>query len=185
MIVVTGATGQLGRAIIEGADAENYRSMRLAALERDPDAFGSVHAVEAARPIADFVERLATSTVFGAYVEGRIVGIAGLKQEVGPKNSHKGFIWGLYVQAEHRGQGVGAALIEAVIAAARTVGEQLTLAVVQDNGAAISLYRRFGFETYGTEPRALKTPNGYSDEVLMALVLPSGSAGPLPAEPTD
>lgn len=49
--------------------------------------------------------------------------------------------------------------------------EQLTLAVVRQNHAAIALYQQAGFVTYGIEPRALKTEAGYADEVLMGLRL--------------
>ena len=157
---------RLGRS-----DAEDYRTIRLRALETSPEAFGSVHAVEAARPLADFAERLAASAVFGAYAGGPIVGMAGFKRETGPRDRHKGFIWGVYVEPAARGQGVGAALMEALIASARDAVEQLTLAVVSSNQAAIALYEKFGFETYGVEPRALKGAEGYADEVLMVRFL--------------
>jgi ribosomal protein S18 acetylase RimI-like enzyme len=154
------------------ADAEDYRTIRLAALAREPDAFGSVYDVELARPMTAFAERLATSVVFGAYAGERIVGMAGFKQEEGARDRHKAFVWSLYVEPAARGQGVATALMQAVIASARDVVEQLTLAVVQGNSAAISLYRSSGFEVYGVEPRALKGAAGYQDEVLMALILP-------------
>lgn len=154
------------------SDAEDYRTIRLRALETSPEAFGSVHAVEAARPLADFAERLTTSAVFGAYAGGPIVGMAGFKQETGPRDRHKGFIWGVGLRgAGGAWAGRGAALMEAVIASARDAVEQLTLAVVTSNQAAIAPYEKFGFETYGVEPRALKGAEGYADEVLMVRFL--------------
>jgi ribosomal protein S18 acetylase RimI-like enzyme len=154
------------------SDVEDYRVMRLAALQTEPDAFASVYAVEASRPMTDFAERVASSVVLGAYDTGRIVGLIGLKQEPRPKHSHKGLVWGFYVERAWRHQGVGSALIAALIEAARDVVEQLTLTVVRENKAAIALYDRFGFTAYGVEPRALKTSEGYTDQVLMALLLP-------------
>ncbi len=65
--------------------------------------------------------------------------------------------------------------------------EQVTLTAVQGS-AAIPLYERFGFTRYGLEPRALKSPAGYADAVLMVLFLqaargvppvPRTQAGPL------
>lgn len=156
---------------LDVSDVEDYRAIRLSALERAPEAFGSVHAIEASRPMAAFAERLATSAVFGAYVEGRIVGMIGFKQESGPKNAHKGFIWGFYVEPDMRQRGVGTRLIASLIAAARDTVEQLTLTVVHQNEAAIALYKRLGFTVYGVEPRALKAAAGYSDEALMVLFL--------------
>ncbi len=156
------------------ADVEDYRTIRLASLQTEPEAFGSVYEVELTHPIESFVERLASSIVVGAYAGGRIVGVAVFQQEVGPKERHKGVVAGVYVQPDARGQGVAAALIAAVIDFARNVVEQLTLAVVQGNGAAITLYHRFGFKVYGVEPRARKHSDGYVDKVLMVLDLRAG-----------
>jgi ribosomal protein S18 acetylase RimI-like enzyme len=61
--------------------------------------------------------------------------------------------------------------MSALLSAARSVVEQVTLSVTAENATAIALYERFGFRRYGIEPRALKTPAGYSDEILMVLFL--------------
>ena len=142
-------------------DVEDYRA----------NAFGSVHHLEASKPIEAHVERLKSSLVLGASENGKVIGVIGLKQEDGPKEAHKGFVWGFYVEPDYRKRGVGAALISAVLTASRRIVEQVTLSVVADNTAAITLYERFGFVPYGLEPRALKTQDGYSDELLMVLFL--------------
>jgi ribosomal protein S18 acetylase RimI-like enzyme len=152
---------------LEVSDVEDYRTIRLAALAGAPDSFGSVYEVERDRPLAEFSARLATSTIFGAFAGGQIIGMAGFKQETGLKDQHKGFVWGAYVQQQARGQGIGAALVAAVVEYARDVVEQLTLTVVQGNDAALALYQKYEFQPYGEEPRALKTAAGYADEVLM------------------
>src|SRR5712692_8242742 len=66
------------------ADVEDYRTIRLAALRTEPEAFGSVYDIEVTRPVDSFVERLASSIVLGAYAGERIVGVAGFRQESGP-----------------------------------------------------------------------------------------------------
>jgi ribosomal protein S18 acetylase RimI-like enzyme len=159
---------------LQVVDVEDYRTIRLASLQTEPEAFGSVYEVELTHPIESFVERLASSIVFGAYAGVRIVGVAAFRQEVAPKERHKGVVWGIYVQPDARGQGVAAALIAAVIDSARNVVEQLTLTVVQGNSAALALYDKFGFKVYGVEPRARKHPGGYVDKVLMVLDLRPG-----------
>lgn len=63
------------------ADAADYRDIRLRALQQSPESFGSTYALEAPRPFDHFAERLAGAIVFGAYSEGCIVGMIGLKQE--------------------------------------------------------------------------------------------------------
>jgi ribosomal protein S18 acetylase RimI-like enzyme len=141
---------------LQVVDAEDYRKIRLAALKTLPLAFA---------------ERVTLSTVFGANHQGQIVGMIGLKQEVGAKVSHKGLIWGFYIEPFHQRRRIGSALLAAIIDAARDLVEQVTLTVVQQNASAIALYERFGFSVYGVEPRALKTSQGYAHEVLMVRVL--------------
>jgi ribosomal protein S18 acetylase RimI-like enzyme len=155
------------------ADAEDYRAIRLAALKGDAPAFGSTYEAEAGRPLAHFAERLATSAVHAAYRDADIVGMAGFKRQEGARDCHKGFVWGTYVRPQMRRQGVARVLMEALLEEASSVVEQLILCVVQDNAAALALYRGLGFEAYGVEPRALKSAAGYADEVLMVRFLAS------------
>ena len=152
-------------------DVADYRTIRHAALEEAPEAFGAVYEDEVARSVEDDAERLAICVVFGAYAEGKIVGMAGFKREAGRKNCHKAFVWGLYVRPEARRRGAAALLIETLIACAAAEFEQLILTVVKGNDGAIALYEKFGFETYGVEPKALKSSAGYADEVLMVRFL--------------
>jgi len=153
------------------ADAADYRSIRLAALQGDALAFGSTYAAESGRSLSEFARRLETSIVYGAYAEDRIVGMAGFKPYEGARERHKAFVWGTYVRPEERRRGAARALIEAVLDDARGSIEQLVLAVVSDNSAAVALYRELGFEVYGTEPRALKSDDAYADEILMVRFL--------------
>lgn len=155
----------------DAADVADYRAIRLAALQDSPDAFGSTYEAEAGLSMEAFAERLATTTVLAAYAGAGIVGMVGFKRQTIAKLAHKGFVWGFYVAPEARGQGVGTALVERIVAAATGVVTQLTLSVVQGNDAALALYARCGFATYGIEPRALKSSTGYADEVLMVRFL--------------
>jgi len=67
------------------------------------------------------------------------------------------------------GMGIGTALLGELLAAARSAGyEQAELEVVSANAPAIALYKKLGFETIGTMPRALKYRDGtYADFLLM------------------
>ncbi len=154
------------------ADAADYRAIRLAALQDSPDSFGSTYDSEAARPMSGWEERLATPGAFGAYLDGKIAGMARFVQDAGSaKERHKGAVYGMYVAPEARGRGIGSALMDALIHHASGVVEQLRLGVVDTNVEAIRLYHRHGFVIYGSEERALKTDTGYANEVLMALRL--------------
>ena len=70
-----------------------------------------------------------------------------------------------------RGRGVGRALMDGIVAAATGRVEQLTLSVVRTNAAALALYAQCGFTAYGLQPRALKSAQGYADEVRMVRFL--------------
>lgn len=152
-------------------DAADFRLIRLAALENAAEMFGSTLETEAAWPVSTYAGRLETSIVFGAYREGRIAGMVGFRREPNAKTCHKGFLWGMYVAPEARGQGAAAALITLLLDTAAPLVEQIRLSVVTSNTTAIALYERLGFRAYGTEPRALKSAAGYADEVLMVRFL--------------
>jgi ribosomal protein S18 acetylase RimI-like enzyme len=149
-------------------DAARYREIRLEGLRVSPEAFGNTFEVENARPIELFADRIRDSETMGAFEGAEILGVAGLRANQGPKESHKGTLVGMYVRPQARNRGVGRRLVEAVIEVARTRGvELLQLAVVSDNGPARRLYARLGFVEYGIEKKSLKQGGRYTDEVLM------------------
>jgi RimJ/RimL family protein N-acetyltransferase len=157
------------------ADAALYRSIRLAGLKQNPEAFGSTFAAEFTKPLAWFFERLKSSEVFGAFRGTAIVGVAGFATREGEKEAHKGLLWGMYVRPEARGSGVARRLVEAIIAFARPRVEVIQLSVVVGNDQARRLYARLGFVEYGIEKNSLKHDGKYYDEILMAKELGSHS----------
>ncbi|RVG68758.1 GNAT family N-acetyltransferase [Sinorhizobium meliloti] len=153
------------------ADVEDFREIRLSALKKAPEMFGSVYEREAKKPVEAFADRLQDAVAFGAYVDGKIVGLSVFKQEDGPKDAHKAHLSGVFVEPEQRGRGVAGMLLRAVIDHGREHVEQIMLTVAEGNEAAINLYEKHGFKTYGVEPRAMKNGSEYRDEILMALIL--------------
>ncbi len=154
------------------ADAAFYRDIRLEALELSPEAFGSTFAVESAEPLVWFADRLDAAAVFGAFIGPELLGVAGFFAGQGPKEAHKGVLWGMYVRPKARRTGVSRRLVEAVIDHARHEVEVLQLTVVTDNERARRLYASLGFVEYGIEKNSLKQNGRYWDEVLMARPLP-------------
>lgn len=150
------------------ADAALYREARLEALRIASEAFGSTFACENAEHPEWFATRLANAAVFGAFDGPDLLGIAGFFAMQGPKDAHKGVLWGMYVRPCARGCGVGRRLVEAVIDHARRHVEVLQLTVVAGNEPARRLYASLGFVEYGIEKNALKADGRYWDEILMA-----------------
>lgn len=70
---------------------------------------------------------------------------------------------------EFCGRGIGNIMMQIILDFAKRLGyEQAELEVISGNEAAISLYRKLGFETYGTFPNRMKYSNGrYTDAYWM------------------
>ena len=157
---------------LEASDVADYRELRLESLKAHPEAFASSWEHEGEKPISWWAGRLETTTVFGGWVNNSpLVGVAGFWVQDSVKLRHKGVLWGMYVRPEARGTGLAAALVQQVVAHARTLVEQVCVTVVASNVAARRLYSAAGFEEYGLERRALKVGSEYYDEVLMVLPL--------------
>jgi len=156
-------------------DIDVFWELRLRALRDNPEAFGSTYEETLARGKEAMLWRLSQagdSFTLGAFDDG-MVGTVRFHREEGLKEKHKGYVFGMYVEPEVRGRGIGKALMQELIAQSRTLEglEQLLLGVVTINDTAHNLYRSLGFEEYGIEPRALKQDEQYWDERLMVLDL--------------
>jgi ribosomal protein S18 acetylase RimI-like enzyme len=101
------------------------------------------------------------------------VGTVALEFASKPKTKHKGHVIGMYVKAQARRTGAGRALLEVAVEYARAQSgiHLLNLTVTEGNEPAVNLYRSFGFATFGTEPMAILTPNGYKAKIHMWLPL--------------
>jgi RimJ/RimL family protein N-acetyltransferase len=156
------------------SDAALYREIRLEALKRNPEAFGSTFERENAQPLSWFETVVVRADIFGAFLDGALVGIAGYAAQEGSKQAHKALLWGMYVRAAGRNLGLGERLVAAVLDHARGQVEMVQLTVVSENEVARRLYGAMGFVEYGYEKRALKQDGRYYDEVLMAKFLDDG-----------
>jgi diaminopimelate decarboxylase len=98
----------------------------------------------------------------------RVVGNVVVSRDPHPVTRHVASL-GIAVAADHRGRGIGAALLAESFRWARSVGvRKLLLSVYPGNTAAIALYRKFGFVEEGRLSRQSRRPDGFEDEILMA-----------------
>ena len=125
------------------------RTIRLQALADAPDAFGSTYDEAAARPLDSWATQLQEIATFVAVVDGEDVGLVrGAHDALQPDAA---WLISMWVSPEVRGQGMGEALIDALVEWARISGTRRVLLDVGDhNQPAIALYARKGFEPNGT-----------------------------------
>jgi len=91
----------------------------------------------------------------------------------------------LYIAEEHRGQGIGRRLLEALITRCEALGYRQMVAVIGDSGntASIGLHESLGFTRIGTLVAAGFKFNRWVDSVYMQR--PLGSGDTAPPEPRD
>ncbi len=159
-------------------DVQAYKSLRDHMLAAYPEAFTSDAAAERARSADSYAARIGgfdgepAMLTLGAWCSDGLIGAISCERDARRKVRHIGHVVGMMVRAEASGQGIGRALLDACIAAARAAGlELLTLSVTSSNAGAIRLYTNRGFERYGTLRRAIKIGAGYHDKDLMSLSL--------------
>ena len=161
--------------ILDESDAALWWQIRLESLSTEPFAFGkaveeheSTTVETTARRFRDAPEG---SFHLGAFHDGNLIGMATFIRDTGIKERHKGRIFGVYVTPAKRGEGIGRALLVALVEKAKQDSslEQILLAVATCQNAATQLYQHLGFQTYGMEPNALKVGSTYIDEHQMVL----------------
>lgn len=108
-----------------------------------------------------------------AEVDGKIVGQAGIEALGKTDKVRHRADFGISIDEEYWGLGMGRALTRACIELAKQAGYlQLELSAVADNEKALTLYESEGFREYGRNPRGFRSRlTGWQALVLMRLEL--------------
>ena len=113
----------------------------------------------------------ANSLLLVAETQGRVVALLDFSAKIRWKARHSGEL-GLSVHPEYQRQGLGRAMMEVLIAWARSAPgvEKLILQVFETNHKAILLYQSLGFKEEGRFVKGIKQSNGaYVDLIQMYL----------------
>jgi ribosomal protein S18 acetylase RimI-like enzyme len=134
---------------IGARDWQALRDIRLAALQDAPQAFASTYEREAAFTESDWQRWISRGDTFLAFAPGLGTAPAGI---VGGYEGERGTIEliSMWISPEARGNGIGRALVEAVVGRAREKGmTRVHLWVAESNRTARLLYERSGFRPTG------------------------------------
>ena len=133
---------------IDPSDWEVFRDLRLAALADAPRAFGST--LDQWRDADERRWRERIGAVALNLVAERDAAPVGMVSGTGPDPEGTVELISMWVAPAARQHGVGAALVDAVVAWAQGAGgRQVVLQVTEDNLEATRLYRRHGFAPTG------------------------------------
>jgi ribosomal protein S18 acetylase RimI-like enzyme len=132
----------------ELGDEPILRELRLEALSKAPDAFGSTYEMEVARTTADWQRWMSPGVTFILYEAAGVRGMgAGVRDETDPAVVHLMAMW---VHPAIRGLGGADKLVTAVVAWAQSEGAKIVrLKVIQGNDRARHFYERMGFRSTG------------------------------------
>lgn len=126
-------------------DAEDYRQIRLEALYKNPDSFGTSYPEEKIKTIEQFRDKIPKNNnnfIFGCFEGKKLIGIVAFHQESRIKLRHKAYISSMYVQQEYQRKSIGKLLLNELIERAKAINEVevLLLDIVKTNFSAKQLY---------------------------------------------
>jgi len=151
--------------ILEASEVKlsDYRALRLEALQKEPQAFGSSYEDQKNAPDADwqtwlnnYIEGERNWMVFAA-INNKLVGMLGAFQTDQDVEAQIAQLIAVYVTKDARGKGVSKLLMKRLLdkIIRDTPVKKLKLAVNIDQTAAVELYKSFGFEVVGKENMTL------------------------------
>jgi RimJ/RimL family protein N-acetyltransferase len=158
----------MAQFVVRPAQAGDARAMAelFAAVAQERDGIATEPPVNVEEHAAAFARSAGGSVV--AVAGGRIVGMIHVEA------SRHGFgEFGMLVDPDWRGRGVGSALVQAAVDRARGQGlHKLCLEVFPHNTAAIALYRKCGFTEEGRRVKQYRRASGELwDTIMMGRLL--------------
>ena len=133
-----------------------HRQLRIRVLNDSPDSFGEAASEAQARPLSYWEDLTRSVTAPNRHVmfvafEGEVI-LGTTYGLLDHEKSDAGRLGGMWVAPSHRRQGVGHALLTAVLVWARERGlKRVGLWAPVSEPAAVALYARAGFKATGRE----------------------------------
>lgn len=176
---------------LQPRDAGRYARLRLRMLVDAPWAFGASPEGDKGLDVAHLERSLAGEdyAIFAIDApaptgarpdaagetreEPELIAAGGIMRARSPKFAHRASIWGMFVEPDYRGNGLGRTVMRAAIecASAWPGVDYIDLAVSERADAARRLYESLGFVAWGREPEATEVDGRRYDETHMTLRL--------------
>lgn len=158
---------------------QEYKNLRLNALQSDPIAFGSSYEEEKQIPDKHWQERLEAYlrkdlyTMFFAQINGTLIGMMGVEFGKQIKTKHIANIFGVYVKEEYRSRDVGTKLLEATLKELATRPEivKVKTDVNTQQPTAISMFKHYNFHIVGILDKELKIGSVYYNLFILEKML--------------
>ncbi|MEO1037475.1 MAG: GNAT family N-acetyltransferase [Pseudomonadota bacterium] len=157
------------------SDAERYMALRKRMLADAPWAFTATAADDVALDIEFLRTALARddNAILAVVEDGgpELLAVAGIYRMENPKFAHRAKLWGVFVDARHRGIGLGRAVTTAALALATNWRElrYIDVGVSENSTETLGLYQSLGFVEWGREPEATQHGSHRYDEIHMSL----------------
>lgn len=152
---------------------EIFKTLRLRALQEDPEAFVASYEEESQHSDEEWQERMSHATRIGAQQGSEWVALASVGDEDTRDDDDLGEVYGIWVTPSLRGEGVARRLMEHAELVGRNAGySHLAYWVNTDNGRAVAFASSIGYRP--TEGRRDVVVEG-QPEVEAAFMIPLGS----------
>ncbi|MEO5991347.1 MAG: GNAT family protein [Ferruginibacter sp.] len=161
--------------LLQVVDKNLYRQIRLKCLQNAPENFGITYKEELNKKSLKFDEAIdnpnSPNFIYGAFDNAELIGICGFTLHDRLKKLNQGDISQFYVTSAYTGKGIGNSLLRNTINKAfnNLSLEQILLAVMSENEAAISFYKKLGFVKYGLIENYFKQGEKYWSQLFMVL----------------
>ena len=162
--------------LLQTADLDKYRAIRLRCLKAYPDNFGTTYEEEQQLKYPKLESAIKGQTTdnfaFGAFTANNgLVGICGFVREPRTKTRHRGEVIQMFVDTAHAKQGIGKQLLQHTINKAfeNPAIDRITLSLVYGNHSAEKLYKSLGFVEYGKMENFFKSGDTYTTQLFMVL----------------
>ena len=139
--------------------------MRLEALQKEANVFGSTYAREVAFDDAQWMDRISNpnSICLGLFHNDELIGITGVVTDT--EDKELGHMVQSYIRKEHRGKGLANLFYEARLNWARDRKlKRIQVGHKESNLASKAANQRFGFSYTHREPRTW--PDGSTEDIL-------------------